>query len=410
MNKVDVVFRGWGESWTLGTLAQRGRVTLFEYSREALSRGINFSPLYVPLQAQTYSGFPDHLGGVPGFIADALPDGWGLLLMDRVFRKAGRDPALASTLDRLSFIADRAMGALAFEPASDLEITQEDLTLLQLAQAAHDVIEDRDTDALKTLAVVGGSPQGARPKALIQYAPQTRMISTDPAAAGDPWLVKFPAQNEHVEVCGIEVAYARLARAVGIDMPDVQLFKISPKLAAFGVERFDRSDGMRVPVQSLAAMLHADFRLPSADYQHLLQVTRFATASHPEVRKAFQRCVFNVVFNNRDDHTKNFALRMNRRMEWELAPAFDLTFNAGPGGYHQMSVMGEARAPGREHLLQLARAHDIADSVAAQTIDAMCEAAQGLEPALDAEGVRRATRKSIATAVEANVRRCVAGG
>lgn len=410
MNKVDVVFRGWGESWTLGTLAQRGRVTLFEYSREALSRGINFSPLHVPLQAQTYSGFPDHLGGVPGFIADALPDGWGLLLMDRVFRKAGRDPALASTLDRLSFIADRAMGALAFEPASDLEITQEDLTLLQLAQAAHDVIEDRDTDALKTLAVVGGSPQGARPKALIQYAPQTRMISTDPAAAGDPWLVKFPAQNEHVEVCGIEVAYARLARAVGIDMPDVQLFKISPKLAAFGVERFDRSDGMRVPVQSLAAMLHADFRLPSADYQHLLQVTRFATASHPEARKAFQRCVFNVVFNNRDDHTKNFALRMNRRMEWELAPAFDLTFNAGPGGYHQMSVMGEARAPGREHLLQLARAHDIADSVAAQTIDAMCEAAQELEPALDAEGVRRATRKSIATAVEANVRRCVAGG
>ncbi len=410
MNKVDVVFRGWGESWTLGTLAQRGRVTLFEYSREALSRGIDFSPLYVPLQAQTYSGFPDHLGGVPGFIADALPDGWGLLLMDRVFRKAGRDPALASTLDRLSFIADRAMGALAFEPASDLEITQEDLTLLQLAQAAHDVIEDRDTDALKTLAVVGGSPQGARPKALIQYAPQTRMISTDPAAAGYPWLVKFPAQNEHVEVCGIEVAYARLARAVGIDMPDVQLFKISPKLAAFGVERFDRSDGMRVPVQSLAAMLHADFRLPSADYQHLLQVTRFATASHPEVRKAFQRCVFNVVFNNRDDHTKNFALRMNRRMEWELAPAFDLTFNAGPGGYHQMSVMGEARAPEREHLLQLARAHDIADSVAAQTIDAMCEAAQELEPALDAEGVRRATRKSIATAVEANVRRCVAGG
>ncbi|WP_423596740.1 type II toxin-antitoxin system HipA family toxin [Roseateles sp. MS654] len=410
MNKINVVFRGWGESWVLGTLAQRGRVTLFEYSREALFRGINFSPLHVPLQAQTYSSFPDHLGGVPGFIADALPDGWGLLLMDRVFRKAGRDPALASTLDRLSFIADRAMGALAFEPASDLEITQEDLTLLQLAQAAHDVIEDRDTDALKTLAVVGGSPQGARPKALIQYVPQTRMMSTDPAAAGDPWLVKFPAQNEHVEVCGIEVAYARLARTAGIDMPDVQLFKISPKLAAFGVERFDRSDGMRVPVQSLAALLHADFRLPSADYQHLLQVTRFATASHPELLKAFQRCVFNVVFNNRDDHTKNFALRMNRRMEWELAPAFDLTFNAGPGGYHQMSVMGEARTPGRDHLLQLARANDIADSVAAQAIDAMCEAARELDAALDAEGVRRATRKAIATAVEANVRRCVVSG
>ncbi|WP_183493251.1 MULTISPECIES: type II toxin-antitoxin system HipA family toxin [unclassified Roseateles] len=410
MNKVDVEWRAWGESWTLGTLAERGWVTLFEYSSEALSRGVDFSPLHVPLRAQTYSGFPDHLGGVPGFIADALPDGWGLLLMDRVFRKAGRDPAQISTLDRLSFIADRAMGALAFKPASDLEITQEDMTLLQLAQAAHDVIEDRDTDALKTLALVGGSPQGARPKALIQYEVPTRRVSTDPAAAGDPWLVKFPAQNEHVEVCGIEVAYANLARAAGIDMPDTQLFKISPKLAAFGVERFDRCDGMRVPVQSLAALLHADFRLPSVDYQQLLQATRFATASHPEVLKAFRRCVFNVVFNNRDDHTKNFALRMNRRMAWELAPAFDLTFNTGPGGYHQMSVMGEAKSPSRDHLLKLARACDIAEGAAADTIDAICEAARGLDAALDREGVRRTTRKAIGVAVDANLRRCSAAG
>lgn len=408
MNKVDVVFRGWGQSWTVGTLAQRERLVLFEYSAEALARGVALSPLNVPLRPRTYSGFPDHLGGVPGFIADALPDGWGLLLMDRVFRKAGRDPALLGTLDRLSFIADRAMGALAFQPASDLEVTPEDLTLLQLAQAAHDVVEDRDTDALRTLAVIGGSPQGARPKALVQFVPGTRRISTDPHADGVPWLVKFPAGDEHVEVCGIEVAYARLAHAVGIDMPPVQLFRIAPKLAAFGVERFDRSDGMRVPVQSFAALLHADFRVPSADYQQLLQATRFATASHPEVLKAFQRCVFNVVFNNRDDHTKNFALRMNRRMQWELAPAFDLTFNVGPGGYHQTSVMGEARHPGRDHLLRLARACDVDPTAAAAAIDEMCEAARGLNDLLDAEGVRRVTRQAVAAAVDANVGRCQA--
>jgi serine/threonine-protein kinase HipA len=406
MNKLDVLFRGWGQSWTLGTVAQRGRVTLFEYSPEALARGIDFSPLHVPLRAQTYTGFPEHFGSVPGFIADALPDGWGLLLMDRVFRKTGRDPALLTTLDRLSFIADRAMGALAFKPASDLDATPEDLTLLELAQAAHEVVEDRDTEALKTLALVGGSPQGARPKALIQFLPEARRISTDPQAPGTPWLVKFPAQGEHVEVCGIEVGYARMAQAAGIDMPPVQLFKIAPKLAAFGVERFDRSAGMRVPVQSFAALLHADFRLPSADYQQLLQATRFATASHPEVLKAFQRCVFNVVFNNRDDHTKNFALRMNQRMEWELAPAFDLTFNTGPGGYHQTSVMGEAKSPGREHLLRLAQACDIPAQHASGVIDAMCEVARGLVDALEAEGVRRATRQAISAVVAANVRRC----
>jgi serine/threonine-protein kinase HipA len=298
------------------------------------------------------------------------------------------------------------MGALVFRPASDLEVTQEDLSLLELAQAAHDVVEDRDTEALKTLAVVGGSPQGARPKALVQYDTTSRRVSTDPLATGEPWLVKFPAQHEHVEVCGVEVAYAHTARVAGLDMPAVRLFKISSKLAAFGVERFDRSEGLRVPVQSLAALLHADFRLPSADYQQLLQATKFVTASHPEVLKAFQRCVFNVVFNNRDDHTKNFAFRMNRRMEWELAPAFDLTFNVGPGGYHQMSVMGEAKAPGREHLLRLARSCDVGETAAAAVIEAMCEAAQGLADALDAEGVRRATRKTMLSLVEDNVRRC----
>ena len=406
MNKVQVLFQGWGQSWTVGTLAQRGRIALFEYADEALARGIELSPLRTPLQKQTYSGFPDHLGGVPGFVADALPDGWGLLLMDRVFRKAGRDPATLSTLDRLSFIGDRAMGALVFRPVSELEIAPDDLSLLQLAQAAHDVVEDRDTDALKTLALIGGSPQGARPKALVQFDPATRRVSTDPMARGTPWLVKFPSQNEHVEVCGIEVAYARLAQAAGIDMPPVHHFKLSPRLAAFGVERFDRCDGLRVPVQSLAALLHADFRLPSVDYQQLLAATKFATASQPEVLKAYRRCVFNVVFNNRDDHTKNFALRMNRQLAWELAPAFDLTFNTGPGGYHQMSVMGEARAPGREHLLRLARACDIAAPLAIRTIDELSSVSQGLSEALDQGGVRRATRQAIMAVVAGNLRRC----
>lgn len=406
MNKVEVLFKGWGQSWLVGTLAHRGRMSVFEYSAEALARGLELSPLRVPLQKRTYGAFPDHLGGVPGFVADALPDGWGLLLMDRVFRKAGRDPATLNTLDRLSFIADRAMGALAFQPASDLEIAPEDLTLMQLAQAAHDVIEDRDTDALKTLALIGGSPQGARPKALVQFDRQSRRLSTDPQAQGEPWLVKFPAQNEHVEVCGIEVAYADLARAAGIDMPPVHHFKIAPKLAAFGVARFDRCEGQRVPVQSVAALLHADFRLPSVDYQQLLVATKFATANQQDVLKAYRRCVFNVVFNNRDDHTKNFALRMNRQMAWELAPAFDLTFNVGPGGYHQMSVMGEAKVPGREHLLQLARACDIGESIAKQAIEEMGEVAQGLNDALDSHAVRRVTRQSISDVVMGNLRRC----
>jgi serine/threonine-protein kinase HipA len=406
VRKLDVVFLGWGQRWVLGTLAQAGPHILFEYSTEALRRGVKFSELSMPLAARTYSKLPAFFGGLPGFVADALPDGWGLLLMDRVFRKAGRDPATLTPLDRLAFIGDRAMGALAFEPPADLLLEREDLALRQLAEAARDVIDDRDTRALETLALVGGSPHGARPKALVNFDRSSRTISTTPGATGTPWLVKFPAQGEHVEVCGIEFAYAQAARLAGIDVPPVHHFAIGPRLAAFGIERFDRHDGMRVPIQSFAAVLHADFRIPSLDYQAVLQATRFMTASAPEVSKAFLRCAFNVVFNHKDDHAKNLALRMNERMEWRLSPAFDLSFDLGPGGCHQTSVMGEARWPAREHLVALARACDVPKVTALRCIDVVCDAAQRLAGMLDDAGVRKATQRVVVAAVQENVSRC----
>jgi serine/threonine-protein kinase HipA len=410
VRKLDVVFRGWGQHWVLGTLAQSGAQILFEYSRDALDRGVKHSELSVPLAPQTYTRMPTWFGGLPGFVADALPDGWGLMLMDRVFRKAGRDPATLTPLDRLAFIGDHAMGALAFKPSADLDLSADNLTLRQLAQAAQDAIEDRDTrdtrSALETLAVLGGSPHGARPKALVQFDIATRRVATSVDAPGTPWLVKFPARGEHIEVCGIEFAYSRAARLAGIEMPPTHHFVIGPKLAAFGVERFDRHQGMRVPVQSLAAALHADFRLPSLDYQAVLQATRFLTASAPEVSKAFLRCVFAVVFNHKDDHAKNLALRMNERMEWQLSPAYDTSFDTGPGGYHQTSIMGEARQPSRDHLLALAHACDVPKATALRCIDGVCNAASSIEQLLDAAEVRKATRRSISSVVKGNALRC----
>ncbi len=406
MRKLDVLFLGWGQRWVLGTLAQTGPHILFEYSGEALRRGLRLSELSVPLASHTYSKLPDFFGGLPGFVADALPDGWGLLLMDRMFRKAARDPATLTPLDRLAFIGSRAMGALAFEPPADLVLESEDLTLRQLAEAARDVIQDRDTRALETLALIGGSPHGARPKALLNFDPASRGISTAPDAPGTPWLMKFPAQGEHVEVCGIEFAYAQAARLAGIEVPAVHHFIINPKLSAFGIERFDRHNGMRVPVQSFAAVLHADYRIPSLDYQAVLQATRFMTASAPEVSKAFLRCVFNVVFNHKDDHAKNLALRMNERMEWQFSPAYDLSFDPGPGGCHQTSVMGEARRPAREHLLALARECEVPKATAMRCVDVVCDAAQGLERMLDDAGVRKSSRRMITATIQENVARC----
>jgi serine/threonine-protein kinase HipA len=408
VKKLDVLFRGWGQNWILGTLADVGGKVHFAFSGEALQRGVEHSPYMLPLSRETRTGFPAHLNGLPGFINDALPDGWGMLLMDRMFRQLGRDPRTVSPLDRLSFIGDRAMGALSFRPSADLDLTHEDLSLLELANAARDIVQDGDVTALKTLAIVGGSPHGARPKALVQFDTTTHRISTRDDAPGAPWMVKFQAASEHKEVCAIESTYARLARDCGLDIPEARHFDLDKSMAAFAVRRFDRVGGLRVPVQSVAAALHTDFRLPSIDYEQLLQITRRFTQDVREIIKAYESCVFNVVFNNRDDHAKNFAFCMAEDLGWCLSPAYDLTFSSGPGGQHQTSVVG-AGEPTRADLLRLAHNSGIDRKVAEATIDRMCANAGSLQPLLTDHDVRASTIKEILKAVNGNVSRCASG-
>ena len=307
MKKLQVFYEGWGERWPMATLADDGEYLLFEYSAEALQQDLELSPRHLVLRAQAYGGFPEHQMRLPGLVADALPDGWGLMLMDRLFRKAGRQSSELSPLDRLAFIGTRAMGALTFEPADPLALLAEDVQLLALAQQAQAVIAGQDSVALKALALMGGSPHGARPKVLVFHDPHTGHMSNQPFAGGGAWLVKFQAQAEHKEVCAIENLYADLARAFGLDIPATRYFDLDKRLAGFGIERFDVERGMRVPVHTLAGLLHANFRLPSAvDYGTFLRATRFLTRSQVEVNKAYERAVFNVVFNNRDDTPRTF--------------------------------------------------------------------------------------------------------
>ena len=405
MKKLDVIFRGWGQNHVLGVLADVDGQVHFAYSSDAIERGIEHSPHKLKLALGTQTDFPRHLNGLPGFINDALPDGWGILLMDRMFRQAGRDPATVSALDRLSFIGERAMGALAFRPSADFEPTHQDLTLLEFAQASRAFIEDHDVSALKTLAMVGGSPHGARPKALVQYDALSGRISSREDAAGEPWLVKFNAANEHKEVCAIEQVYADMARASGIDMPESRQFDLGKNLAAFGVKRFDRERGLRVPVQSIAGALHANFREPSIDYVTVLRLTRLFTRDEREVLKAYQQGVFNVVFNNQDDHAKNIAFRMDEHMRWRLSPAYDLTFARGPRGQHQTSVAG-AGVPTRADLLRLAADGGVDRKAAEAIIERICAQASTLTQALKDATIRAATAQDIARAVNLNVKRC----
>ncbi|MES2972189.1 MAG: type II toxin-antitoxin system HipA family toxin [Pseudomonadota bacterium] len=406
MKRVDVYYEGWGERWILGTLAHGNGELLFEYSAQALAQKLELSPLKLPLQAAAFSRFPQALQGLPGLIADSLPDGWGLLLMDRCFRKYGVEVSRVSPLDRLMFLGHRTMGALTFEPSQAPADTTGAVDLLQLAQQAHQVMNGKDSKLLAELVLLGGSPHGARPKVLVDYCAATGEMGTQGVRNGHPWLVKFQSQGEHKEVCAIENCYAALARDCGLDMPATQYFDISPGLGGFGIARFDVENGMRVPVHTLAGAMNADFRLPGTlDYLTFLRVTRNLTRDEREVENGFARAVFNVVFNNRDDHPKNFSFRLNSERHWKLSPAYDLTYSPGPGGHHQMDVMGESQAITRKDMLELATRADIPAGKAVAHLDRHLAVAGGYARTLKAAKVRPATIKDLAARVTANLKR-----
>ena len=401
MKIVHVLYQGWGENWPLGTLADDGQQLLFEYSPQALAEDLSLSPRYLPLQKQAIGYFPPHQWRLPGLFADSLPDGWGMLLMDKLFRKQGIRLEQFSPLDRLSFIGHRGMGALTYEPDTQGDVLADTVDLVALAQETVLVLQGADTETLQRLALLGGSPQGARPKVLVFYDPASARISTTPMHAGSGWLVKFQAMGEHKEVCAIEAFYAQLARACGLDVPDTHVFDLSAKQAALGIERFDLVQGQRVPIHSLAGFLHADFRIPSAvDYTTFLRATRMLTRDEREVQKAFERAVFNVLFHNRDDHPKNLAFRMDAQRHWKLAPCFDLTYSQGPGGEHQMDVCGEGLNIQRSHLMQLAQNGGLDQRWALQRLDGMLDVVDQWRELVSGFDIRQRTAQAILQSVQ----------
>lgn len=383
LEQVDVFYLGWGERWRWGSLVSTTAITgrpqiVFEYSKEALSRGLELSSFTLPLEGSPLRrGFSSHQLGLPGPVYDALPDGWGMLLMDRLFRRRHLNTARIGPLERLTFMGNNAMGAMAFEPvAPEGQEPQAHIPLELLASEIQEVLNGEGGEFLQTLLQVGGSPQGARPKALVYRDPQTGAFTTADQPGFEAWLIKFPAKKEAPEVCAIEMVYAECLRLCGIQTPDSQHFGLPNGLAAFASKRFDRMEGLRVPMQSLAAFTGADYQSPGVlDYVNFLRATQMCTNDVREKAIAFERVVFNVVFNNRDDHPKNFAYVMSRAGTWQLAPAYDVTFCEGPGGYHQMDVMGEALNIERDALLRLADEAEVSREAAGDIIDRFCRVA-----------------------------------
>jgi serine/threonine-protein kinase HipA len=379
MRKLQVRFtRSPGEETLVGTLAeQRGRV-YFEYAPDFLNTGLNLSPFRLPFEASLFEHSDSAFGPLPGLFDDSLPDGWGLLLMDRHFRQIGLRLDAVSPLDRLSWLGTRTMGALTYFPPQEMKDVEASVfDLHDLARQSQDILSGQAAEVLPQLMQAGGSPGGARPKVLIGFEPASGQIlsgADDLPDGFEHWIVKFSARLDVCDAGPIEYAYSLMARSAGIQMPPTRLFETAEGDRFFGVKRFDRETNRRFHVRTFGNLIQANFRIPSSDYGDLLKATSVLTRNQADVLRIFRQMVFNVLAHNRDDHVKNFAFLMDASTgEWALSPAYDLTYSSGPGGEHSMTLAGEGRDPSREQMLRLAEQASLSPREAKTVIEEVAE-------------------------------------
>ena len=367
-----------GNELSVGRLALYRRRVVFEYDAAFVRGGLDVSPLRLPRQTGVWQARDDLFEGLPGIFNDSLPDGWGRLLLDRHARREGIAPETLTPLDRLAHVGCDGVGALVYRPELTETATGEVVNLDEIADESRTVLEEGSDATFDRLRRLGGSPQGARPKVLVQLHDATNMV-TDARSDRGPgwrhWLVKFPARDDPPDIGPMEFAYALMAEAAGVFMPPTRLMPSGHGPGYFAAARFDRDGSRRRHVATASGLLDADFRLPSLDYEDLARLAVRLCRDHRQGEALFRQAVFNVMAHNRDDHAKQFSFLMDSGGDWQLAPAYDLTFANGPGGEHTTSVAGEGKAPGREQLLRVARAAGLknaaADRVMAQTREAV---------------------------------------
>jgi serine/threonine-protein kinase HipA len=362
----------WGTEIGAVSLADGDGVASFEYAPNFAAAGIEPSPLRMPAtKGHTYR-FPElastSFDGLPGLVADSLPDRFGNALIDAWLSAQGRARGSFGEIERLSFIGVRGKGALEFVPARGPDPTVDDeLDLAALVELAAEVVARRPDLSeflaaptkrrpMEDLLRVGTAAGGARAKALVAWNPETEEVRSgqiDLPAGFEHWILKFDGVADTTRDLGrskgygaIEWAYSEMARAAGIEMTECRLLEEGDR-RHFMTRRFDRTaEGDKLHMQSLAALEHLDFELREAhSYEQAFGVIRRLGLSAEAAEEQFRRMVFNVVARNQDDHVKNIAFLMNHRGEWSLSPAFDVVYSFNPDGrwtrVHQMSINGK---------------------------------------------------------------------
>lgn len=360
----------WGRTIGAVILEDNATTALFEYDRSFTRSGIELSPLTMPLSSRVYS-FPElrkeTFHGLPGLLADSLPDRFGNALIDAWLATQGRTPDSFNAVERLCYTGNRGMGALEYAPAKGPQReNSQPVEISQLVELASEVLtrrkhleanfgDDKATEsALRDILRVGTSAGGARAKAVISWNPQTNEVRSgqvNTKSGFEHWLLKFDgvSGNKDKELedpkgyGAIEYAYSKMAMDAGIIMSECRLMDENGR-RHFMTRRFDRQeDGSKLHMQSLGSLAHFDYNLAGAySYEQALITIRQIGLPMSAIEQQFRRMAFNIIARNQDDHVKNIAFLMNKKGQWSLSPAFDITYSYQPSGdwtsSHQMTL------------------------------------------------------------------------
>lgn len=383
----------WGELAGAVRWDNEQQLAFFEYAQSFINKGWDLSPIKMPIDngAAIYS-FPElrqsrdktenTFNGLPGLLADALPDNYGNRLINAWLAKQGRPDNSMNPVEKLCFIGTRGMGALEFEPAqiktgrNSFSIEIDSLVniagkILNERESFTTNISKKDENSMLDILKIGTSAGGARPKAVIAFNPKTKVVRSGQAKVSkgfEHWLIKLDGVSgeQFGESSGwgrVEYAYHLMAKDCGINMTTCELLEEKGR-AHFLTKRFDRDNNQKHHIQTLCAIQHYDFNdMFSYSYEQVFQTMRQLRLTYPEAEEMFRRMVFNVIATNYDDHTKNFSFLLKKHNNWILAPAYDLCFAYDENNYwvnqQTLSVNGKRVDISKEDLMTLAKDNSI---------------------------------------------------
>ena len=402
----------------------------FEYDENFVDSRIELSPLRMPLGKNIYE-FPALVGdpfyGMPGLVADSLPDRFGNAVIEQWLMSLGKSLSDFTAIDRLCYTGKRGMGALEYVPAStDIKDIDANINVQEMVKFASDILSDREHISLKAndsltyaqLVQVGSSAGGARAKALIAWNEDTNEVRSGQMQLGegyDYWLMKF----DHVSKNGdhgledkpeytlIEYAYYLMAQSCGITMNECRIYN-SEGDHHFMTKRFDRENGKKLHMQSLGALAHISYQEPGVcGYELAAMYMKEIGLLYKEIEQFYRRMVFNCLAVNQDDHVKNISFLMDRTGKWMLAPAYDITFSYNPANKwlcaHQMTINGKTIGIKESDLLAAGAKMGIKDKRCKDIISEVGTVVSDFKSFAEKVGIKEQTYEYINSVLEANM-------